>query len=342
MSDATVAPVFLLATERSGSNLVRSILDTHTEVTAPHPLETAYPWRKTARPGDLSTVDRYRLVRDILVNKYFSFHPLVDTLDIDRAFGRLEDLGGESVQDVQQALYEEYASVVGASTWVSKDPEMWDYLSAAFDYYDDLRVVYLVRDARDTVLSFKRSNVGEYHPYYTARRWADEQRRGLELLDEHPDSVHRIRYEDLLRDPEAVVEGICEFLELAYEPAMMYYYDTDDVREASESAEVFENLSNPIQSDNYDKYKQQLPDEEVRITEKIAGDELANHGYDRKYTDEELDGFELTPETYADEERRIARSAAISDWRENTREQFARYATRSFSYYMILRYGLLA
>lgn len=341
MTDASISPVFLLSTERSGSNLTRSILNTHSEITAPHPLETAYPWRKTVPPSELSGGSRKRLIRDILINKNYSFHPLVETMNIERTFDHLEEMGADSFLDVQKTLYEEYAAVTEASVWVSKDPSEWDYIKEAFEYYDDLKVIYLVRDPRDVVLSFKTSNVGRYHPYFNAKRWTEEQEKGLQLLEDRPTDVHRIRYEDLLQNPESITEELCAFLELEFEPEMLYYYDTDDAQAASQSAEVFENLSMPIKSDNYEKYKDRLPREEIRITEKIAADALTKHGYELETPRETLDSLELSPNTYEESDQKLRRNAGIEDWKENTREKVARFTTRSFSYYMILRYGLL-
>lgn len=340
MNPGSAEPVFLLSTERSGSNLARSILNTHSEITAPHPFEPTYPWRKTKPPGEMSQKDRGRLVRDILVNKHYSFQPLVDAVDVKRVHQRLEALDPETFLDVQQALYEEYANVVDASLWVSKDPGEWEYIEQAFDHYSDLKIIYLIRDPRDVALSFKTSNVGRYHPYFSARRWGEEQSQALDILDQYPDAIHRIRYEELLQNPESVARGMCEFLSIEYEPKMLYYYDTEDAQKASQSSEAFENLSVPIKSDNYDKYKDRLPREEIRITEKLTANELVAHGYDLEHGESELEAFELSPEDYEATDRKLQRHASLDDWLENPREQVARYTTRSFSYYMMLRYGL--
>jgi len=335
------SPALLLSTERSGSNLTRSILNTHSNIAGPHPLETAYPWRKTDPVDGFTPEKRRRLVRDILINKQYSFHPLVETLDIDAVAERLESSDRNSFLAVQQALYDEYADTVDATYWLSKDPGMWDYLDRAFERYDDLKVVYLVRDPRDVVLSFKTSNVGDYHPYFNAKRWQKEQKLGLELLDEHPEQVHRIRYEDLLQQPETEAESLCSFLELEYEPGMLYYYESEDAKQASQSAEVFENLSVPIKSDNYGKYKDQLSREEIQLTEAIAADEMEQHGYELENDRETLAAFEMDVERYEKRNTDLARSAALNDWRENPNEQIRRYTSRSFSYYMVLKYGLL-
>lgn len=338
---AETETIFLLSTERSGSNLVRSILGTHPELSAPHPLETAYPWGKVTPPSELSDARARRLLRDVIINKHYSFHPLETPVDVDAVFDAYrEGNRSHSLFDVQDALYSVYAAEEGSSGWVSKYPALWDCLEDAFSYYDDPRIVYLVRDARDVVLSFKRSNVGRYHPYYNAQRWQEEQARGVELVENHPDAVHTVRYRDLLRDPESIVRDITDFLDVEFDERMLYYYETDEAQAASESAEVFENLTSPIMSDNYEKFREQLPDEEVRITETIAGEELEYFGYERVYDDGELADFELDTDRYAAADRSLRREATIRDWRIATREQVNRQTTRSFAGYMILRYGV--
>jgi len=339
---ADAQPILLLSTERSGSNLVRSILNTHPDITAPHPLETAFPWRNIASPADLSADQRRNLVRDVLVNKHHSHHPLVDELDVDAIHERVERADPKSFLTVQEALYAEYAATTDATAWVSKDPSIWDYLDELRAYYDDPKVVYLVRDARDVVLSFKNSNVGRYHPYFNAQRWAAEQAVGLDLLDsEVGDSMFELQYERLLQEPESVARSLCDFLGVEYAPEMLYFYDTDDAQRAADSAGAFENLSVPIKSDNFGKFHDGLTGAEIKMTETLAGDQLQAFGYELTTPAGELDDFELDPERYERDDRDTARASAYRDWRENPGEKVRRFAGRSFSIYMILRYGLL-
>lgn len=335
-------PVFLLSTERSGSNLVRSILGTHTNISAPHPLETAYPWGKVTPVKDLPKQRVRTLFRDILINKHYSFHPLETAVDINRVVDRFHDSQqSHSLFDIQSALYGEYATQEGADSWISKYPALWDCLNEAFEYYDDLRIIYNVRDARDVALSFKRSNVWRYHPFYSAIRWQQEQRRGIELLETHPDSVHQIRYKDLLQDPEPVVRGICDFLEVPFEKEMLYYYETEEAQAAAESAEAFENLSSPIISDNYNKFHEQLPSEEICLVEKIAGNELEYFDYDLVFSSAERERFEFDLDQYESEDKILNRKAAFRDWTQNPQEQIKRQATKSFAGYLIFRYGVV-
>lgn len=340
-NDHDVDPVYLLSSERSGSNLVRSILNTHSTISAPHPLETAYP-RDLGPPDHLSASKREKFLRDVLINKAFSFHPLTVPLDIQSVAQRVNETPAATVETVQQAMYEECCKVESTSMWVSKYPGLWDLLPSAFDHYDDLRIVYLVRDPRDVVLSFKRSNIDLYHPYFSAQRWREEQRRGIDLLDSR-EFIHLVRYQDLLEDPEDETEAICDFLGLEFEEAMLYYYETEDAKAASESSALMENLSIPIKQDNYGKFREELPPEELKITEKLVGDELRYFGFEPVYTEEEIESFSLKSEAeYGEENKNLARNARLNHWRENPREQLRRQMTWSFTAYIYLRYGVLA
>ncbi|MDY6775294.1 MAG: sulfotransferase [Halobacteria archaeon] len=342
-TDEDKQPIMLISTERSGSNLVRSILNTHPEISAPHPLETAYPWQRIVSPGDMSDKRARKLLRDVLINKNYSFHPLDSPISVDDVYEEYEiseQSQGHALFDVQKSLYNVYAEQEECSAWASKYPALWEFLDDIFDYYEKPKFVYLVRDVRDVVLSFKTSNVGRYHPYFNAKRWYDEQTKGAELLNRHDESVHLLRYKDLLQDPESVVKNICDFLEMEYDERMLYYYETEEAEAASESADVFENLTSPIMSDNYDKFHEQLPEEEIKITEKIAGDILERFGYERTYNEDELAEFEIDKEKYRKKDKKITRRWTLKHWRESPREQIRRQMARSFSRYMILRYGV--
>lgn len=340
--DAAAQPTFLLSSERSGSNLLRSILNTHSEISAPHPLETGYPWEWLESPSAFSERKRRKLVRDVVVNKRYSFHPLSVPLDPAKVADRVAQYEEPSFLSVQSALYQEACSVEGTSVWASKSPGHWRCIEEALEFYDDLKIVYLVRDARDVVLSFKHSNIELFHPYLSGKRWTEEQENGLELLNRlSDDSIHLVQYEELLEEPERVAEGICSFLDVPYEEAMLYFYETEDAQETAKSADVFENLSVPIQSDNYGKFHDQLPDDEVLITEHVAGDQLEAFEYDLVYDRETIESFEPDADAYEAVDARLEREANRRFWRASPREQLQRSLSRSFTAYMVLRYGVL-
>jgi hypothetical protein len=192
------------------------------------------------------------------------------------------------------------------------------------------------------VLSFKTANIKLYHPYFSSQRWVREQERGRELLETSPDSVHLIRYEELLQEPEDEVRDCCSFLDIEFQEEMLYYYKTEDAQVTSESSQLMENVSIPIQSDNYGKYQDELPDDEVTLTEKVTYNELRYFGYEPVNDPERLDEVGLKDASFYEKlDRRLERAAKRRYWREAPREQVRRQLTTSFTAYMYVRYGVL-
>ena len=342
IANACASPGFILSSERSGSNLVRSILNTHSRITAPHPIETAYPWRYTAPLDSLSPNTRRNLIRDVVINKHYSFHPLNIPIDVNGVASLVESAYNPNHITVQHALYEVCAANEKTQFWMSKYPGIWEWLDDILDYYNQPKFVYLVRDPRDVVLSFKTSNIELYHPYFSANRWREEQRRGIQLLETNDEIVHLLRYQDLLRNPEREVHEICEFLDLEFEEEMLYYYQTEEAQATSKSSSLLKNISVPIKSDNYDKFREQLPEDEIKITEKIVRTELEYFDYKPIYTEGDLSDIELDENKYRKIDRNLERRATIGYWWNQPFEQMKRQFTKSFAAYMALRYGILA
>lgn len=344
MSDGD--PVFLLATERSGSNLVRSILGTHSEIAAPHPFETSFPGfpEHIDVPARLDDETLYKLVRDILIQKEFSIHPLDAPIDVGDVHERVTAIERPTYLDIQEAIYDQYVDRAEKRRWVSKHDGLFYCLDAVLDHYGDDRTprfVHLVRDPRDVVLSFKSVTTSDYHPFYNARKWREEQRMAMELHEESPDLTRVVRYEDLLQEPRETVEDLCDFLDVDFEEEMLYYYDTEASRDTAQESHMFENISSPIKSDNYGKFHEQLPDEEVVLTEKISLDELVHFGYEPTRSEQEVEEFELREDHYARENDRMTRSHRRKMWKQEPREMLAIYAYLKFGIYMLARYLVL-
>ena len=325
-------PIFLLGTERSGTNLVRRILDSHSDVCAPHPIESSF--RSNSLPSPPSKVVR-PFIRDSLILMYFSHHVLYEAIDIDDVVERVEN---GSLPAFQRAMYDTFADSTDSNRWMSKWPSNITYIEDIDDYYDDPKYIHLVRDCRDNVLSKKNNEPGEFHPYFASQRWRDEQAKIFEFVDDTSSTVHQIRYEDLLANPEHSVKSLCESLELEYEPAMLLYHESDKGEEEAKKHHAFENLSSPIKSDNYGKFHNGLTNQELIITEKVAGTYLRQLGYSLETNKKERDKFEFEPTEYRAVANQREREFRRGQWQTNPRERVRMTLRTLFNRYLMLRY----
>lgn len=98
-------------------------------------------------------------------------------------------------------------------------------LDRMLDLLPGVRILHLLRDPRDVALSAVGMGWAG-NVYHGAETWL-----GTERLWEvcrprfSPAQVHELRYEDLVRSPEAELTGICRFLGLDYDRAMLSYVE---------------------------------------------------------------------------------------------------------------------
>jgi hypothetical protein len=275
----TDAPIFIIGTERSGSNLVRLILNAHSEIAAPHPPHfVAYFWHLEKYYGDLSIDANFEhLLEDLLVHVRGHIHPwpFIPSLADLRRQTQWRDLFAASY-----AFYDRYAAESGKRIWSCKSTFMIDHCDRILAHYPDAKLIWLVRDPRDVALSSMTSVFNPYHPYYTARLWRKQQERGLKLETELPAStIRRLHYEDLVCDPARTVADICRFVRVAFEQPMLKYFDTPDARTSSALSRDWRNNSRPILGANAGKFISGLSPAEIAIVEGATAPVMQVLGY---------------------------------------------------------------
>jgi hypothetical protein len=127
----------------------------------------------------------------------------------------------ESYRRYRQALEGFWAdtSAAGAASWVEKTPKHVRHLAFILNAAPSSRIVLICRDPRDCVASLKR----RYGRFGKAlRRWRHDNGRVLRWRT-HP-QVSLLRYEDLVRDPQATLEELMPRLGLAFDPSQLQYH----------------------------------------------------------------------------------------------------------------------
>ncbi|MET8869022.1 sulfotransferase [Nonomuraea sp. NPDC004580] len=185
------APVFLLSSVRSGSTLLRVMLNSHSQVHAP--IETHFR-RVSVGLG----TDPVRQAMELLGHT----HSDIEHLVWDRLLHR------ELTRSGKRVLAEKTPSNVFA----------WRRIAAC---WPDARFVFLLRHPMSIVQSWHEADPGKRPMEEAVPRtlsymtYLQEARTHLEGLT--------LRYEDLVAGPEAELRRLCAFLGLEYEPAMLDY-----------------------------------------------------------------------------------------------------------------------
>lgn len=185
------APAFVLSPVRSGSTLLRCLLNSHSRIYAPHELHLRY----------LSVgID----------SEYTQLSMRMFGLDVDELRHLLWD----------RLLHRELIRS-GKCTVVDKSPSnVWIY-DELRRCWPDARFIFLRRHPVAIVDSIVHA--GDGRDQQTAgdlvQRFADAMDAAMATVPDAP----IVRYEDLVASPEIVCEGLCSYLGEDYEPEMLNY-----------------------------------------------------------------------------------------------------------------------
>ncbi|MBM3465709.1 MAG: sulfotransferase [Armatimonadetes bacterium] len=263
-------PFFIVGTERSGSNLLRLVLNAHSRLFVPHPPHVMNFFRPLAP----SYGNFYEMADDVARLVAWHSYPWdVAPSGIDLVRRAPE----RTLFGLYAAAHELYLAQVGKARWGCKSTFMIHEAQAIFRVYPDARLIFLTRDPRDVAVSARKSVFHFFHPYFVALRWRDEMRLGISLLDSGRAQV--IRYEDLLAAPEDQVRRLCAFLGEGFEDRMLRFFESPEARKSASLCADWRNTDAAILRDNFKKYERELGGQEVALVETVCAVEMARLGY---------------------------------------------------------------
>jgi Sulfotransferase family len=273
--------IFMIGTQRSGSNLLRLMVNQAPTIAAPHPphiLERFAPLLPAY--GDLADEAAFRRLVDDVVS-LVERNPVSWGVKFDRADIRRR-CRDNSLVAVFGSVMDCMAERHGKPDWMCKSLANVHFLPEIEHYFGaDARYLYLYRDGRDVCLSFLKAVVGEKTAYHVARQWHTEQQLALECGRRVPASQYlALSYEELTSNPESTLQLLCRWLGIAFSPAMLAFHESDEASKTAASGKMWENVKKPVMATNTKKWLAGMSTEQVVDFESVAGQSLDELGYD--------------------------------------------------------------
>jgi len=198
-------PIFILSWVRSGSTLLRYVLDTHSRICSPGELVL----------GRLCNDLQFVLQRTAGAN---------ESNDIRRQVRRI--VGG---------VMGSYAQAKGKDLWCDKTPLNLCYLHDLENTFPEARFICLHRNCLDVVYScIQASQLGFMSELagYVCRNpgnvvaglidsWIEKTGLLLDLERRRPESCYRVKYEALVSQPEQILAPLLAFLGVDWEPDLV-------------------------------------------------------------------------------------------------------------------------
>jgi Sulfotransferase family len=298
---------FVCGVTRSGTTLIRLMLDSHPEL--------AIPGETHFLPKLIKRCERGRVTADELADmvidhkRWGDFH-----LDGDELRARWRALDPLTAADAIRAFYLLYASKQGKSRYGDKTPGYIKEMPRLQRVLPEVRFVHIIRDGRDVALSHLRMNWGPATVAESAELWVQritKARRQAPRIDHYTE----VKFEDLVADTEDVLRRVCAFSELEFDLAMLDYHERAEQRlrekardlprrnrptqTAAARMDSHRLASEPPRSDRIGMWRERMSLAEVADYERIAGPLLRELGY------------ELSTETLAEKTARDAAQPAV-------------------------------
>lgn len=271
--------IIIIGTQRSGSNLLRLMLNQHSQIASPHPphiLQTFMPLIN--KYGDLNITERFeQLVNDVCA--FIILNPVPWGISL-KANSIISKTKSRSLAGVYQAVYESFAAAQKKKIWCSKSMANLYFIPQIEHAGIKPFYIHLIRDGRDVAASFRKAIVGEKHCYHIAKQWkADQDTAEKNCHDFAPERYIPVMYENLIRDPENTLRILLHHLGLQFEENMLQYHKTTEAQQTAEAGKMWDNVRKPVIEKNTNKFLAQLTENDVLTFESVAGDVLERHGY---------------------------------------------------------------
>jgi hypothetical protein len=287
--DATPLPaVFVVGMNRSGTTLLRMMLDAHPELTIPPETHFVPELIKAVREPGATPEDALAAMKSAREWGDFGFS---DEQMLTRLRALPELLPGPAVR----TFYEAYMEQQGKQRWGEKTPTYVQKMRLIQRALPEARFVHVIRDGRDVALSVLDRTVRDLTAGDVAQRWRKKVGKARE---DAPRLEHyaEIRYEDLILDTEAVLRRVAEFTDLPWNDAMLRYHERSgerlremaralpgDGRAKELSVErrmaTHAMTTKPPSADRVARWRTQMTAEQRAEFETVAGDLLAELGY---------------------------------------------------------------
>ena len=265
-------PLLLLGVRRSGTTLLRVMLDRHSELAVP---DESYFVPQLA--------DRHlrRVDPDEFVDDLRRLNTLAEW-DVPLNKVRVRLSPAMPIGAAIATVYAVYAEEQGKRRWGDKTPMYMQNLRLLEKLFPDALFVHLIRDGRDAALSFLELPAGLVtetwmHPRTPAEfacQWRTEVAAARRLGQRIGSRYLEVRYEELVGDVEGVLRRICDFAWLGYEPAMADYAGNVDVSAKPHQQRLREPPTKGVRD-----WRKQMSPADVSAFEHVAGDLLRKLGY---------------------------------------------------------------
>jgi hypothetical protein len=233
-------PIFICGHPKSGTSLVKSILDSHPQLVV-YPEETIFFRRFLPQSIGLDLDQQLELAEKKLIHIFtwnrespppsqdgfpdrdYSEIPFDKIRQQMRTLARTDHRHEGDILSAVILAYGLISKQINSDTlyWVEKSPYNEYYAKRIFTWWPEARCIHILRDPRDNFLSYHRKHPDWRAEFFSANwnRSTNAAHQNLKLFGESRYFI--LRYEDLVQSPESYLRKLSEFLVIDWNSSLI-------------------------------------------------------------------------------------------------------------------------
>jgi hypothetical protein len=288
LSNPTDIPIFFIVSKgRSGSTLLLNLLDANPNTVVP--LESTflvhlYTKYKHVKKWNKKIVDEYLI--DLYRMRKIRRRWKLDKTELkNKLYNLLEETENVTYGAVSKVIYSSYKSIFPKQNIQligDKNPIYTFSIPIIKEIYPQAKFIHLVRDPRANV----RSHIVTFKTKFLSFivfKWLYYNKEIEKRKMSSPDSFLTVKYENLVESPEETLTGICNFLNVVYNPEMLDFYKKVDAKYGKYEKYVkgaHASLTKPINKGFSTKWKSFFSDNQQNIINSICEKHLVKYEYE--------------------------------------------------------------
>lgn len=284
-------PIFIIGNPRSGTTLLRLMLNAHSQILVPPECGFAVWLLQEYEHWTLESCHNVDL--DIFLNALFRTRKFA-TWELNYATLRAAILESkpESYPDLVSLIYSIYGQTHGVSftRWGDKNNFYLEHVDKIDRMFPAAFYLYIVRDGRDVACSYREINGQDLKSRYApnlpheinaiAYQWVLNDKKILQSFQEiNNNKLLYIRYEDIVREPRKTLTSICGFIGEDFEENMIEYYKEANMNEPKEYLGWKHKVTGRLDRSTVGRYKRDLTPSQIYEFNRVAGEVLVRYGY---------------------------------------------------------------
>jgi hypothetical protein len=239
------SPVFLVGAARSGTTLLRLMLDHHPQIAFPFEFEFGVDFLPESGWPDMHAYRDWLSTHRAFQQHGLAVDPDLDCPNLVRSF-------------LDQAWRRSGKPIMGATVHHR-------HFHRLIELWPDARFIHILRDGRDVARSVVSLGWAG-HCWHAAQWWIEAERTWQRLRAKlAPGQWTDVTYEELVTSPEPVLARLCTFIGVEFDGAMLDYsrhsrYERPDPKLIGQ-------------------WRHKMTEREVQLVESRIGDMLVERGY---------------------------------------------------------------